>query len=1485
MGRLIVVNHIQNPFDPHGSRQIVQMPAGLTVKECIDRLPIPAEGYDYAVSVDGLLLSQTADLAACRPASSLVVCAVPQGGNGKNPVLMVAMIAVMIVAYVYAPPAGAAMNAALFAGELAAQTATAIAFTAIMVAGNLLINALMPAYGPDATGGGSDFSKSSTYGWDVTGNSDRENVPWPVLWGTHRIYPPIIGKYVEVAGDKQYLNVLYAVADHAIDSIDEASVEINGNAVANGEDGVFWETRLGAVDQPVLQRFNDTRTAKTIGSKLTTSWSTVQTDGNAVEGVGVAFSLPRGLCYGENDGSLGQASVKIDVEMRLLPAGAWVRLEGKNETDLVLVEPRWSGGYCYAGEWYEIEVGSEVPGDHTEGQIFYPVGWNFLGGGSGEDDPRPIPTWHWSPAAETNHGPGLVTTDYKEIAGAQTSPLRRVYYRDRMTAGSYEIRARFHEAPPSGVRYSNDVWFDYLEEIIYDDFTYPGTSLFALRALATDKLSGSLPRVSLIATRSTVPVWTGAAYEDKDATLSAWQAWDALHNEDYGGGVAYGRLPVAPFQAWADYCDTKGYHSNIYFDSLANLRKALDMLSQLGEGAVAQMGSKFTCYVDGEVDLPVQSFMFADANVIRDTYQESYMPSDDRANAVEVTFWDAANGYKRTTFEIPAADFDSTTEEIKRTQLTLIGCTSRAEAIKHGFRALNRNRYLTLTSSWEAGFDAIGCLPWDPVVPPLGVGGRVVSGTAGSVTIDQPVVLEPGHTYIIRIKSSVDDSAEEATVAAVAEETTTDTLTIVGVFTHTPLLHEMFLFYEQGDDVKLARIVSITRKDDNTRKITAIEYSAAACDDTGTVTAPEAEPSRTWVSHLHAEEVWKGGAETRAQLSWMGLAILWRVWYRVPALSSVWMYAGETTRPFIEIRGLDYGQAYEFSVSHTRNPEDGETATLTLAGKITAPGNVDTVTAVPWEDGCTFTWAKVDDFDLAGYQVRTGVHWQASTLYAIDDFYVVPTDGTARRYRCVTPGTSGATEPAWPESGTIADGTVTWLEDSSGWTWQTIAMPAFVRELTGEEKEQQGKDRLTVRIWAVGADAFGNVSATPATASGTVLNQKPYVSVGVTSVEGTFTALPAAIAKLPSGGGRIVIKNGEYQATGPIAIPDLNLEIEGESRSGVVLKNHAGDDLFVLHNLTKAFSFKRFSVASQNVAAFSKMFKIYGESSSLTARVDIDKLTMSLVDAGLGSGKDAGIYHNHGAEGSSLTVNDVIMSGSRHGVYVCDEDAFGDEAGLNLVNAVVLGCQFDLSQISIISKYFSVVDNLLKNIIQEGIKCASMNANGDNNIASRNKVYSRTDSAIASSWTGISASSDKMILSENVVVVGSTISHAEINGIAAVSRYINMNANQIQIVGAFEYGVNGIYLAYASDASVRGSKIDIGNSDHTAYTYGIRLESALRNILTANSINLRNNNAKDIGVLLSAGSNNNQGSDNITYNCGTSISDSGTGNTVTAKDI
>jgi C1A family cysteine protease len=51
--------------------------------------------------------------------------------------------------------------------------------------------------------------------------------------------------------------------------------------------------------------------------------------------------------------------------------------------------------------------------------------------------------------------------------------------------------------------------------------------------------------------------------------------------------------------------------------------------------------------------------------------------------------------------------------------------------------------------------------------------------------------------------------------------------------------------------------------------------------------------------------------------------------------------------------------------------------------------------------------------------------WTASTARAVGTL-VKPTPAAGKIYRCIVAGTTGATQPTWPVSGTVTDGTVTW---------------------------------------------------------------------------------------------------------------------------------------------------------------------------------------------------------------------------------------------------------------------------------------------------------------------------------------------------------------------------------------------------------------------------------------------------------------------------
>lgn len=1001
----IRISNITNPFDPMHNREFKEVPRGLSLKECIDLVRDPLSGCFYVAAVNGELVPEGTDYALVYPQGNVVLCAVPEGGGGgggKNTLRIVLQLVVVIVAAaatVYFGGAGGAAAAAYFGVSNA--VVGMVAGMAISVVGNLLIGALLPYdMGTDVAGSEASSQESSTYSWQGATNSNREGVVWPVLYGTMRITPPIIGKYIEVVGDLQYLNILYAVADHAIDSIDETSIKINDNLVTKNVDGITWEYRLGALNQTPIQYFNDARTMKSSGAKLSTSWTTIDADGTETEGLGIAVSFPRGLYSAQNDGTIGGFSVALNIEYKEASASTWTRLNTYRQTPLTVTTGRWSAGYYDgAGGWCEVLAGTTTVGDHIEGEAYYQADysqdqWIYLdfSGTATANQPRKVAQWHWVTTTTIVAEVGSIENTYVTVSGAQTSAIRRVFYADRIPAGSYQVRVALVSAESTDTKIGDDTYLEYVESIIYDDFSYPGSTVFALRALATDKLSGGMPVISMIATRSTVPVWTGAAYENLPADNPAWASYDVLHDSNYGGGVDYSKIIYADYLKWANNCDLHytsvgvaspvSFKCNYYVDAGTSVRKILNDLGVLGRGNTVQMGSYFTCFVDKLESLPAQSFLFNMGNIEAKSFSIEYMEMESRANAVDVTFWDKDNNYDQKTLEIHASDFDATTTEIKKTQITLRGCTTRAEALAHGNFAMNNNRLLTTTANWSADIDAIGCLPWDVVEAQhdhtlWGDGGLVVSGTTDTVVLDKELTLAADTTYTLNIQSIATDEIKQYTLATLQEETTTAAMVITTTFDPIPTEHDKWTISTVGVSTKLFRLMRTTRMDDLTRKLVCLEYNPDIYDDSGALDAPEVPVLPTYEAHLQAREIqkWNGSPDTEIQLSWTGFALRWHVfWKKASGVlgESNWRYAGATMEPMLRIPSLDQqADVYTFCVSHTQNPADGITVDLAVTGTaiIAIPGTPVNLTAAVRGQVIVLQWNAATDVSVTGYTV------------------------------------------------------------------------------------------------------------------------------------------------------------------------------------------------------------------------------------------------------------------------------------------------------------------------------------------------------------------------------------------------------------------------------------------------------------------------------------------------------------------------------------
>lgn len=565
--------------------------------------------------------------------------------------------------------------------------------------------------------------------------------------------------------------------------------------------------------------------------------------------------------------------------------------------------------------------------------------------------------------------PECTATGYREIGDQKESPFRATMSTDTIPTGQYTVRIKgVRSAWPYDFRHDSTLWWEYLEEEIADDFGYPNTALLAIRALATDQLSGQIPTVTCLAsTGDQYESWSGAGINANPAQIAKAILQDA--------GVTDEQIDTTAFTTWLHYCDTNSFECNMYLDSTVNVRKALDLVSACGRARVEQFGSRFSVIVDMPEAVPTQGFMFGMGNILKDSFKEEFLPVTNRANVVEITYYDKDKDYERTVAEVSNDSYDNEAEE-NRISIDYIGCTDRDMALRYAKYRLNCNRYLTNTASWEADIDALVCRVGDVVqvshdVPQWGESGRLEYGSTTGCRLDRDVVFEAGKSYAVMIKYNSDNSVVERAVTLVSG--TTDTLLFTVPVTTAPTEFDLYSFGEVGKITKLMRIVSMsTSGNELQRKISAIEYVDGIYDDT--VDIGDWTALSFGITMLRATKFVQynsdGSTQLRLKIEWNGSSTGYTVGYKLTA-DAAWVSAvtydnffyadvavGEYTIRVTDANGSMEEIAYTVSVPSVPEDVTGFTATWDASGQV------------------IFAWDKSISTDTKNYEIRIGASWE-----------------------------------------------------------------------------------------------------------------------------------------------------------------------------------------------------------------------------------------------------------------------------------------------------------------------------------------------------------------------------------------------------------------------------------------------------------------------------------------------------------------------------
>jgi sulfur carrier protein ThiS len=726
---------LPNPLKPHEIfKSTREFSVGASVQDLYPRVGT----VELVIALNGKIIP--AEERATTPISDgdyLVVAPVLHGGeDGKQVLRIVALIALAVFAPAVAAQLSFAMGGGMFLGSV---TGLAVMEAGVMLAGGMLINALLPPPKPKQP-----QESSPTYGIDGAKNTSAEGVPTPVIYGEFRYGGNILNNYVVNDGDTQWLYILLNAGEGPIGVINEQSIELNGQPISAFKD--WWiEQRDGSHDQTPIPWFADTQVPQTVNHKLTQTFHQFTTT-TEVDRLRFDFTAPAGIQYIGAGGDAQNASVPVEIQYRLNGTTTWQTLPGSGSVT----------GYDTVNKWDRVVLTMDEYGNPILYTTYVPTGAEVLVGNTwyiervgADGNPEMMKVGERIVSAVSN-------TNLFVVSGNQTTALRRSFFSHPLPEGVYDVRVRRTTEELFGQDIGEDTMIDQLYwtdvvEITTEDVAYRHTALLALKIRLGDQLSG-IPTITYIHPGKKIQVWNEQTqqwvYESNASP--AWVTFDILSNQRYGGGAARSRFVLDKWKDWAIYCAEKQLKFNGVFDTQTNVWDASQISMRCGHAQMVRVGTRYSVAIE-RAEEPVM--MFSVANMIKGSFRESWTSVAERANEIEGTYHDKEDSYKPRTIRVYDAAAINAGHPQRSTPVELKGVTSAQQAWDDLNIMLNMNRYIQRSIQFSAPVEAIACTIGSVILvqhdmPAWGVGGRVEAGnTTTVVNLDRPVTMEQGKLY------------------------------------------------------------------------------------------------------------------------------------------------------------------------------------------------------------------------------------------------------------------------------------------------------------------------------------------------------------------------------------------------------------------------------------------------------------------------------------------------------------------------------------------------------------------------------------------------------------------------------------------------------------------------------------------------------------------------------------------------------------------
>ena len=595
-------------------------------------------------------------------------------------------------------------------------------------------------------------------------------------------------------------------------------------------------------------------------------------------------------------------------------------------------------------------------------------------------------------AVDVSVNGGAYTTVLNDaITGKTTTQYERSRRIDLPAGSQWQIRIRRLTPNQNNSLISDTVNVLSMTEIIDVKLRYPNSALCAVQVDASQfqnipsrsyRVWGRIIRVpsnyNPIA-RTYSGVWDGT-FKSAWTNNPAWVFFDIVTNDRFGLG---NRIPLDWVDKWrlyqiAQYCDQlvsdgmggqePRFTCSLYLQSRADAYKVLQDMAGMFRG--------ISFYAAGQVmasaDMPKDPGpTYTQANVIQGYFRYDGVGLKAR-HTVALVSWTDPDDFGRQKVEVVQHLGAIARYGINQTEVTAIGCHSRAQAQRVGNHILYTESLETETVTFSVGLDALNCMPGDviQVADPNRAGrrnaGRVSAASASSLTLDLvPDTMAVGDILRATLPSG---RTEGRTINSV--DAGTGVVTVSAPWSDVPVPQSVWATESSDLVLQLFRVISITEGEDLTYSVTALKHvpgKYAAIDD-GTrlemppisIIPPSVQPPPTNVALSSHVVIEQGIATPTLTIQWTAAAkaIAYDVEWRRDDLN--WVRAGRVAATGIDIPGIYAGQYLaRVRAVNALNAVSlpAMSALTTIAGKTEPPPAVTSLTTTSIVFGIQLAWA------------------------------------------------------------------------------------------------------------------------------------------------------------------------------------------------------------------------------------------------------------------------------------------------------------------------------------------------------------------------------------------------------------------------------------------------------------------------------------------------------------------------------------------------